>query len=110
MPYPEKGRPRVAEPGDRLNAQVTATVTKTSVTRRDDSRRVPLARASLFAPDGVRRTRWAITYLCPVCGFGHLGRSREAWAGVIRRSACGRLILVVVARTYRGHSGSGAAA
>lgn len=61
----------------------------------------PVTYASLFAPSGRRRLWW-LTYVCPACGSGHFGRSTTSDASGVRRSACGRLIYVKVARTYRG--------
>jgi hypothetical protein len=59
-------------------------------------------RASVYAPC-AGRTWWWLAYLCAHCGAGHLGRSRtEAEIPGIRRSRCGHLVDVVVARTYRG--------
>ncbi|SFO14688.1 hypothetical protein SAMN04489713_104273 [Actinomadura madurae] len=62
--------------------------------------RYPAAFASLYAPSG-NRTMWWFTMRCPHCGHGHFGRlrSRDALDGV-RRAGCGRLVWVVVARTY----------
>ncbi|MFI0482232.1 hypothetical protein [Actinomadura sp. 9N215] len=62
--------------------------------------RYPAAYASLYAPAG-RRTMWWYALACPHCGAGHFGRlrSRDALDGV-RRAGCGRLVWVVVARTY----------
>ncbi|OLT12207.1 hypothetical protein BJF79_22755 [Actinomadura sp. CNU-125] len=66
-------------------------------------RRAPRAYASLFAPDG-RRRRWMLTYVCPHCGFGHraLARSEQAARMLLTRGACGRLVVIRIARTYRG--------
>lgn len=64
----------------------------------------PVAYASLFAPAGRRRL-WAMTYRCPLCHAGHLGRGETAEAVVgHRRSGCGRLVWVVAARTYSGEA------
>lgn len=64
-------------------------------------RAYPRAYASLYAPSG-RRTMWWYTLRCPHCGAGHFGRVRDrASAGGVRRAGCGRLITVVIARTYR---------
>lgn len=62
--------------------------------------RYPVAFASAFAPAG-RRSMWAYTLRCPHCGAGHFGRARSQ-DGVrgLRRTGCGRRVVVVVARTY----------
>ncbi|MEV7007542.1 hypothetical protein [Streptosporangium sp. NPDC051022] len=64
--------------------------------------RHPAAYVSLYSPYG-RRRMWWVAYRCPWCNFGHFGRvhSEESVEG-IRRSGCGRLVWLVVARTYRG--------
>lgn len=68
----------------------------------DRPRRYKVARISLYAPSG-RRTCWWAAYLCPYCGGGHFARLRsEVDARGVRRSACGRLLWLVVARTYHG--------
>ncbi|SNT59092.1 hypothetical protein SAMN05443665_105152 [Actinomadura meyerae] len=63
-------------------------------------RRYPVAYASLYAPAGRRRCWW-FAIRCPHCNAGHFGRlrDRDALDGV-RRAGCGRLVWVVVARTY----------
>lgn len=64
-------------------------------------RRRPVTFASLYAPAG-RRTMWWLAYRCPHCGAGHFGRVHDQEdARGVRRTGCGRLITVVVARTYR---------
>lgn len=86
---------------DARHSNEPVTTTSTSVVRR--RRRPPNAFASLFAPDG-RRQLWMLTYICPHCKAGHraLARSEEN-AHVLRpRGACGRLVVIRVARTYRG--------
>jgi hypothetical protein len=73
-------------------------------------RRPPRVYASVYEPCG-RRTWWWIAYLCPWCGGGHLGRTRtEQQAAGPHRSGCGRMVLIVAARTYRARPASGAAA
>ena len=65
-------------------------------------RRYPVVYASLYAPAG-RRTRWWAAYVCAHCGAGHFARlADERDASGVRRSGCGRLLWLVVARTYRG--------
>ena len=63
-----------------------------------------IVRASVYAPC-PRRTLWAFAYVCPWCGLGHLGRARteDEIAGP-RRSRCGHLVIVRVARVYRGRA------
>lgn len=63
-------------------------------------RRYPVAYASLYAPTG-QRTRWWAAIRCPHCGGVHLARlrGRSDLPGV-RRSGCGRLVWIAVARTY----------
>lgn len=62
--------------------------------------RLPAAFASRFDPYGRRQCYW-ITYRCPYCsGAGHLGRSRDRIATGVRRTACGRMVWLVVARVY----------
>ena len=73
-------------------------------------RRAPIASASLYEPAG-NRTWWWISTRCPHCGSVHLHRVRtEAEAGGRRRAGCGRVIFVVVRRTYRGYASKVAAA
>jgi hypothetical protein len=62
------------------------------------------AYASVYAPC-TGRAWWWIAFICPHCGAGHLGRARteEQVAGV-RRTRCGRLVRVRVARVYRGRA------
>jgi hypothetical protein len=74
------------------------------------SRRLPIASASLYEP-AAGRTQWWLSIRCPHCGSVHLGRVRtETEAPGPRRAGCGRLVLVVVRRTYRGHAAKRAAA
>ena len=66
--------------------------------------RAPAAFASIYAPH-PGRSLWWLTYICPWCGHGHLGRARDE-AGITgpRKARCGRLVLLVAARTYRGQA------
>lgn len=64
---------------------------------------VPTAFASLLAPC-ARRRRWAVSYRCPRCGGSHLGYSHTGNAAGLRRSGCGRLVWIVIARIYRGEA------
>ncbi|MFD0685902.1 hypothetical protein [Actinomadura fibrosa] len=58
------------------------------------------AHASLYAPAG-RRTMWWYAIRCPHCGAGHFGRLRDREAAeTVRRTGCGRLVRLVVMRTY----------
>jgi len=70
-------------------------------------RYLPRAYASLFAPDG-RRKRWMLTFICPRCGFGHraLATTEEQARQLRPRGACGRMVRIKVARTYRGGPGA----
>lgn len=61
----------------------------------------PVARVSLYASAG-RRRYWWVAYICPSCGSGHLGRLASPDAIGTRRSGCGRMVRIVVARTYPG--------
>ncbi len=65
-------------------------------------RRPRTVHASVYAPcEG--RSWWWLAYVCPHCKAGHLGRARtEAQVPGVRRSRCGHLVVVIVARTYRG--------
>ena len=66
-------------------------------------RRLPVVHASVFAPC-AGRTWWWLSYVCPHCKLGHFGRARtEGQASGPRRTRwCGRLVVVKVARVYRG--------
>lgn len=60
------------------------------------------ARASVFAPC-PGRSWWWLAYICPWCGLGHLGRARdETQIPGPRKARCGRLVVILAARTYRG--------
>ncbi len=101
------------------SALTSATNLSTKVARRSDRRSIPgqislidlgdttagtrrsrIAHASLFPP-AARRTRYMITYRCPLCDGYHLGYAdtRETASG--RRAAgCGRIVVIRVARVY----------
>jgi len=66
--------------------------------------RVPVVNASVYAPcEG--RYLWAFAYICPLCKLGHLGRAKtEAEISGPRRARCGRLVVIRVARVYRGRA------
>ncbi|MFI9846503.1 hypothetical protein ACIHFD_56440 [Nonomuraea sp. NPDC051941] len=71
--------------------------------------RHPAAYVSLYAPYGRRRLWW-FAFVCPACSYGHFGRVRdEDSAEGLRRAGCGRLVWLVVARTYRGQASEVAA-
>lgn len=90
-----KGRPRRREGGPADERRLSSGVVMPSI------RRHPVAFASLYAPTGRRRWWWYVVR-CPHCGAGHFGRVRDQEdARGVRRTGCGRLITVVVARTYR---------
>jgi hypothetical protein len=99
MAPPNENGPEVTTPQGRPEP---ASLT-TRVARR--RRRPPQAYASLFAPD-ARRTRWMLTFICPHCKRGHRALAlTEEIARVLRpRGACGRIVRIRVARTYRGGS------
>jgi hypothetical protein len=72
--------------------------------RRHDNtrrRRLPVAFASQAAPC-ANRTRWAVMYQCGACGGTHFGRSPVELTTGKRLARCGRVVWLVVARTYRG--------
>jgi hypothetical protein len=89
-----------------------ASVTPGKGKRRRSARRREslIAHASVYAPC-PQRTLWAFAYVCPWCGLGHFGRAQtEEQITGLRRSRCGRLVVVRAARVYRGRADSGAAA
>lgn len=87
-------------PNHESSASTNATNTPT-VARRGGKRRYPRAFVSLYEPT-ARRTCWWGAYICPHCKMGHFARLRgEADASGVRRSGCGRMVALVVARTYR---------
>ena len=62
----------------------------------------PAVFASIYAPDDTRAL-WHLAFRCPHCNGWHFGRTRdEAKVTGPRRARCGRLVVVVAARTYRG--------
>ena len=88
--------------GGASEESVTDAQGKTQNPRR--RRWAPIASASLYEPDATR-TWWWLSIRCPWCGCVHLGRFRqEQDAPGPRRASCGRRILVVVRRTYRGRT------
>jgi hypothetical protein len=111
-----KGRPPVSSRESGPDAS-SATITTVSINQQGDSlpgatrkHRPPRVHASVYEPCW-HRTWWWYAYLCPWCGGGHLGRARaEQQAAGPHRSGCGRMVLIVAARTYRARPASGAAA
>lgn len=88
--------------GDRMPPEVTTKITDPPQQRqapREIRRRVPAAYCSLFAPDG-RRRRYGIAYACPHCNRHHFGLSWTPNVDGTRKSGCGRLVRVVIARRY----------
>lgn len=101
MSRPNENGPEVTTPQGRPDASLA---TKTDNTDRISRRRyVPRAFASIYAPD-ARRRRWLVVYICPRCKFGHraLADSEQEAEGLRPRGACGRRVVITVARTYRG--------
>lgn len=96
---PQPGGAGVRE-NTRLGGRATHTVADTIHGEQGTLDGIPTAYASLLAPC-ARRRRWAVSYRCPRCGGSHLGYSRDGDAAGLRRSGCGRLIWVVIARVYK---------
>jgi hypothetical protein len=109
----EDTTPREGRSDDQVAATATAalmiTPSSDKVRRIRRRRKPPTAYASVFAPD-ARRNRWLITFLCPVCRFGHraLAATEDEANGLRPRAACGRRVEIHVARTYRGPVTGGA--
>lgn len=106
MSRPNDNGPEVTTPQGRADTSLATKTTNTKrVARR--RRRPPQAYASLFAPD-ARRVRWMLTFICPHCKLGHraLADTEEEAHGYRPRVACGRLVFIRVARTYRGGRGA----
>jgi hypothetical protein len=95
---PQDDRP-VAPETTALTRQISPS-TVPSVRRGADSRRAPLAPASVFGPVG-RRKSWWYTYRCSVCSAYLFGRARslDAVTGQ-RRAGCGHRVQIVAARIY----------
>lgn len=72
-------------------------------------RGLPVAHASQAAPCASRML-WHVMYQCGACGGTHFGRSPVELTTGERLARCGRMVWLVIARTYRGRSDSGAAA
>ncbi len=115
----ERGGPQVTQPGSRLNADALVTghhanadiVTDASVNKRGEPRRrsLPVAFASQAEPC-AGRTLWHAMYRCGACNGTHFARSREELTTGKRLARCGRVVWLVVARTYRARPENGAAA
>jgi hypothetical protein len=115
-----KGRSAGHQPGKRplvesngppatANAVLHHEATPVAIVRQDSDKRrkarksrVPAVYASAYAPCAGRHL-WGFAYVCPFCKLGHLGRAKtEEEISGPRRSRCGRLVIVRVARVYRG--------
>jgi hypothetical protein len=62
--------------------------------------RRPIAHASQAAPC-AGRTQWHLMYQCGACGGTHFGRSPVELKTGKRLARCGRVVWLVIARTYR---------
>ncbi|RKS10042.1 hypothetical protein DFP74_5789 [Nocardiopsis sp. Huas11] len=80
--------------------EVSPSVTDQPEGEQAASHRTPAAFASLYPPC-ARRRRWLFVYRCPRCAGHHQGLSWSGRVAGVRRSGCGRLVWVVVARQYR---------
>lgn len=106
-PDKKRGRPPGTTRKNRPTSSVaaTATITEPMIRQGSDGRQAirRIAPASLFEPDGHRK-RWMITFICPACGYGHraLAESEQAARTLRPRGACGRRVVLRIARTYRG--------
>ncbi len=72
-------------------------------------RGLPVAHASQAAPC-AGRTQWHVMYQCTACGGTHFGRSAVELSTGKRLARCGRLVWLVISRTYRARQDPGAAA
>jgi hypothetical protein len=72
-------------------------------------RALPLAFASQAEPC-AGRTMWHAMYRCGACGGTHFARSQEELVTGKRLARCGRVIWLVISRTYRAGTDRGAAA
>jgi hypothetical protein len=78
------------------------------ISARKPRRPVHPAYVSLWAPAGRRRL-WVYSYKCAECGTYQFGRRRDlASVTEIRRSGCGHLIEVIIARVYGRADGEAA--
>jgi hypothetical protein len=71
----------------------------------DRAGRLPVAFGSQAEPC-AGRALWALMYRCGACGGTHFGRSREELSTGKRTARCGRIVWLVIARTYRGREGT----
>jgi hypothetical protein len=99
----------IAPPGE--EAMSLSMLTHGTEDRRGSARghRLPVAFASQAAPC-AGRTQWHVMYACGSCGGTHFGRSPVELTTGKRLARCGRLVGLVISRTYRGRADSGAAA
>jgi hypothetical protein len=101
MPPPDvKGRPPVTSQESGPDAQ-SATITAASVTRGNGKARLPTAYGAVYGPC-PGRSWFALSYRCPACGGTHFGRGRETVASGPRRSRCGAMVWLTIARVHRG--------
>lgn len=101
MPPNEKGGPGTTRNPPTHENSASTNATNIPKVAEGSPRRYRTAYVSLYAPS-ARRTRWWACYICPFCKLGHFARLRsEADASGVRRSGCGRMVTLVVARTYR---------
>jgi hypothetical protein len=106
---PGKGsRPKFAPASAADQSLAKGSASAVIVSHRTDKRRkaqrAPAVYASVYAPCEGRHLWW-LAYICPFCKLGHLGRARtEAEVEGPRRSRCGRMVVVRVARVYRGRT------
>ena len=78
--------------------------------RRSRRGRYPQANASLYEP-ACQRTWWWISLRCPLVRVSPLHRvRREQDAGGVRRTGCGRRVVVKVRTVYRGKANARIAA
>ena len=63
--------------------------------------RLPVAFASQAEPC-AGRALWALMYRCGACGGTRFGRSRAEVSTGKRTARCGRVVWLVISRTYRG--------
>lgn len=97
MPHNENG-PGDATPQGRNDSH--ATVQPRSNGRHTSQRTT--AYASVYGPCRGR-SRWLAVYICPFCQSGHAAYARNLdEVPGRRRTRCGRLVRLIVARTYRG--------
>jgi hypothetical protein len=108
MPSNENGTQRHTRPRSTSQVATTATITNaTTVTDAGEIQqargpaRLPVAFASQAAPC-AGRALWHVMYQCGACNGTHFGRSHEELVTSKRLARCGRVVYLVIARTYRG--------